>query len=405
MKILMLTPYVPYPPSSGGQVRTYNLLKYLSKNNKITLVCLYKSPEEKQYLDKLKPYCRSVYFCQRSPNPWSLENIFKSIFTLKPFLIVRNYSQEAESILKNLLEKEEFDIIHAETFYIMPHLPKTDIPIFLLEQTIEYQVYQHFVNSLPFFVKPFFSLDILKLKIWEKDYWKKAYLVGAVSNTDKQIINNLEKGIKPVIIPNGAGEDMIVDSLKPKNLDEPIVLFQGNFYWLQNTEAVNYLIKRIIPLAKKILPNVKFVIAGQNAAKKIGQIKETNLEIIDIAPDQNQEVRKIYQQATLFIAPIFGPGGTRLKILAAMAAGIPVISTKTGVTGLTVKNNHNVIIANNPKKFIKSIEMVIKNKRLYEKIRTNAHELIKKQYNWEIIAKKLEAIFIRLSLPSIRVII
>ena len=174
MKILMLTPYVPYPPSSGGQVRTYNLLKYLSKNNKITLVCLYKSPEEKQYLDKLKPYCRSVYFCQRSPNPWSLENIFKSIFTLKPFLIVRNYSQEAESILKNLLEKEKFDIIHAETFYIMPHLPKTDIPIFLLEQTIEYQVYQHFVNSLPFFVKPFFSLDILKLKIWEKDYWKKA---------------------------------------------------------------------------------------------------------------------------------------------------------------------------------------------------------------------------------------
>lgn len=389
----MLTPYVPYPPSSGGQVRTYNLLKFLSKNNEITLVCLYKNPEEKKYLERLKPYCRSIHFCQRSPHPWTLRNIFKSIFSLKPFLIVRNYSQEAESILKTLLGKEKFDIIHAETFYIMPHLPKTNIPIFLLEQTIEYQVYQHFVNSLPFFLKPLFSLDILKLKIWEKNYWKKAYLVGTVSNTDKQTIVRLEKNIKPVIIPNGAGEDMIAERIQPKNLENPLVLFQGNFFWLQNTEAANFLIKKIIPLAKKIIPKVKFIIAGQNAANKIGQIKDKNLEIIDIAPDQNDKVKKIYQQADIFIAPIFGPGGTRLKILAAMAAGIPVISTKTGVTGLDIKNNSNVIIANTPLEFVKSIEIIIKNKTLYEKIRNNAYNLIKDKYNWENIARELEGIY------------
>lgn len=389
----MLTPYVPYPPSSGGQVRTYNLLKFLSKNNEITLVCLYKNSKEKKYLKKLKPYCRSVYFCQRSPHPWTLRNIFKSIFSLKPFLIVRNYSQEAEAILKTLLDKERFDIIHSETFYIMPHLPKTDIPIFLLEQTIEYLVYQHFVNTLPFFVKPFFFIDILKLKIWEKNSWKKAYLVGTVSSSDKQTITRLENNINPVIIPNGAGEDMIVDKIQPKNLKNPTVLFQGNFFWLQNTEAANYLIKKIIPLAKKIIPKVKFIIAGQNAANKIGKNKEKNLEIIDIAPDENDKVKKIYQKADIFVAPIFGPGGTRLKILAAMASGIPVISTKTGVTGLNVKNNFNVIIANTPIEFVISIETIIKNNSLYEKIRNNAYSLIKNKYNWENIAKELEGIY------------
>lgn len=389
----MLTPYVPYPPSSGGQVRTYNLLKYLSKNNEITLVCLYKNNQEKEYLNKLKPYCKSIYFCQRSPNPWTLSNIFKSVFSLKPFLIVRNYSYEAEIILKDILEKQKFDIIHAETFYIMPHLPKTSIPIFLLEQTIEYQVYQHFVNSLPFFVKPFFSLDILKLKIWEKDYWKKALMVGAVSNNDKKIIQRLDSEIKPVIIPNGAGEDMITQKLLPKNLNRPQILFLGNFFWLQNTEAANYLINKIVPLARISLPDLKFVIAGQNAANKIGVSKDNNLEIIDIGSDQNELVKQIYQQATIFIAPIFGPGGTRLKILAAMASGIPVISTKTGVTGLTVKNDQDVLIANTPDEFIKSIEKIIKNKKLYEKIRTNAYSLIKKKYNWQSIAQKLESVY------------
>lgn len=397
MKILMLTPYVPYPPSSGGQVRTYNLLKFLSKNNQITLVCLYKNPEEKKYFNKLKPFCHKIYFCQRSPNPWTIKNIFQSIFSLKPFLIVRNYSKEAELILKTLLKKENFNIIHAETFYIMPHLPKTNIPIFLLEQTIEYQVYQHFVNSLPFFIKPLFYLDILKLKIWEKKYWKKAYLVGTVSKSDKQTITKIEKKIKPVIIPNGAGEDMIVDKIKPKNLNKPIILFQGNFFWLQNTEAANYLIKKIAPLAKKIIPNVKFIIAGQNAFNKIGIKNQENLEIIDIFPNQNDKVKKIYQSADIFIAPIFGPGGTRLKILAAMASGIPVISTKTGVTGLDIKNNHDVIIANNPKEFIDAIKKIINNKKLFEKIRFNAYNLIKKKYNWKLIAKKLEKIYKTLS--------
>ncbi|MGB9882905.1 MAG: glycosyltransferase family 4 protein [Microgenomates group bacterium] len=395
MKILMLTPYVPYPPSSGGQVRTYNLLKYLSKNNQITLVCLYKNPQEKKYFENLKPYCQKIYFCQRSPHPWTIKNIFKALFTTKPFLIVRNYSAEAENLLKKILTKNSFDIIHAETFYIMPHLPKTDIPIFLVEQTIEYQVYQHFVETLPFFIRPLFAIDIFKLKYWEKQYWKKATQVGTVCENDRKIISSLEKNIKPVIIPNGAGDDMIVEKLTEKKLTKPTVIFQGNFLWLQNTEAAKYLIKNIIPLAQKKLPEIKFIIAGQNAFKKLGKNNHPNqnLEIIDIGSDQTNLVKKLYQKASVFIAPIFGPGGTRLKILAAMASGIPVISTPTGISGLDLKDNDNVLIAQTPEEFIKAIKKVINNKNLYQKIRKNAYSLIKEKYNWQTIAKKLELVY------------
>lgn len=393
MKILMLTPYVPYPPSSGGQVRTYNLLKYLSKNNQITLVCLYKNQFEKKYLKNLSPFCQKIYFCQRSPHPWTLKNILTAIFTSKPFLIVRNYSKEAQAILEKILKTENFDIIHAETFYIMPHLPKTKIPIFLLEQTIEYQVYQHFVNSLPFFIRSFFILDIFKLKFWEKNYWKKATKVGSVSEADRQIIMSLEKNIDPIVIPNGAGDDMIVQKLTRKNLKKPIVLFQGNFSWLQNTEAANFLIKKIFPLALKMLPKLKFIIAGQNAFKKLGKIKTKNIEIVDIDINKSNLVKKIYQKATVFIAPIFGPGGTRLKILAAMASGIPVISTQTGISGLDLKNKKNVLIANNEKEFINAIKNILKNKNLYNTIRKNAYQLIKEKYNWQSIAEKLELVY------------
>lgn len=396
MKILMLTPYLPYPPASGGQIRTLNLLKYLRAKNEITLIALYKNDSEKKYLPYLKPYCKEVYLCKRPEKAWQPENIFRSIFSVNPFLIVRNYSSQATSTLKELITKEKFDVIHAETFYIMPHILQTDTPILLVEQTIEFKVYQHYVNSLPFFIRPLFSMDIIKLKYWERYYWRKAFLVGAVSESDRITITGLEPSIKPVIIPNGAGEEMIADKLKTKLIAKPVLLFVGNFFWLQNTEAAKYLINKIYPLLRKALPKIQLVIAGQNARNKLQLDDRDNIKIIDIDPNDSQLVKKLYAQSTLFVAPIFGPGGTRLKILAAMSSGLPIVTSQTGIEGLDVINNRHILIANNPNEFVAQIKKILKNKDLYGLIRKNAYELVKEKYNWKKIAAELEIAYQRI---------
>ena len=171
MKILMLTPYLPYPPASGGQIRTLYLLKYLRENHDVTLVSLYKNENEKKYAEHLRTYCKEIYLCKRAEKPWQFKNIMKAVLTDLPFLIVRNFSHEARFIVNDLLEKNKYDVIHAETFYIMPHIPPTDTPVLLVEQTIEYKVYQHFISRLPFFIRIPLWLDIFKLKYWEKFYW------------------------------------------------------------------------------------------------------------------------------------------------------------------------------------------------------------------------------------------
>lgn len=390
MKILMLTPYLPYPPASGGQIRTLNLLKYLRNKNEITLISLYKNDGEKKYLPYLKPYCNEVYLCKRPEKPWTFKNIYRSIFSSKPFLIVRNYSEEATELVTKLVREGHFDVIHAETFYIMPHILNTAIPIVLVEQTIEYKVYQHFVNSLPFFVRPLFMLDIMKLKRWERYYWRKAFLVGAVSESDKKEIVNLEPLIKPLIVPNGAGEEMVAGSLPVKDMKHPTLLFMGNFSWLQNTEAAEYLLNNIFPRLKQMMPDICIDIAGQNVSSKIKKDQGAGIRLIDIPPSDSDFVKRTYMEATLFVAPIFGPGGTRLKILAAMASGLPIVTTKTGVEGLDVKDGKHILIANSPDEFIKQIKRILASKKLYNDIRKNAHELVKEKYNWEKIATELE---------------
>jgi len=396
MKILMLTPYLPYPPSSGGQVRTYNLLKYLSRNNQITLISLYKFAQEKKYLKPLQKFCREIYLCQRPENPWQLKNIFGAIFSNKPFLIVRNYSDEAYTVLKKLLSTRSYDVIHAETFYIMPHLPQTKIPTVLVEQTIEYKVYQHFVASLPFFFRPFFYLDIMKLIRWERYYWRKAKLVATVSQADRQEIKKLEPQINPVIIPNGAGDEMLTLKLADKNLNNPKLLFLGNFFWLQNVEAAHYLIGQIYPQLKKKLNSFELIIAGQNARNKLPLLKKNNLKIIDIKTDDISAVKRLYQQATLFVSPIYGPGGTRLKILAAMASGLPIVSSATGIAGLDLQAGKEVLLAETVEEFVDRIVEILKKPAEFKQIQKNAYYLVREKYNWQKIAQNLERVYYKI---------
>ena len=394
MKILMVTPYVPYPPSSGGQIRTYNLLKYLSQGNEITLVALYKNDEEKKYEIHLEKYCKKIYLCKRPSSPWQFKNIFKTIFSSSPFLVVRNYSDEARMVINRLLQQEKFDVIHAETFYVMPHIHKTKVPTVLVEQTIEYKVYKHFINSLPFYLRLliYFDIDIIKLKYWERFYWKKANAVVVVSSSDEKLIKKEEPSLKTSIIPNCVGDEMIINKLEKKDLNFPTIFFQGNFFWLQNVEAAKFIIDKIYPQLIKELPRVKIIIAGQNA-KKLGNLINKNINIVNIEPDNINKVKKLFMKNTLFIAPIFGPGGTRLKILAAMGSGMPVISTSTGIEGLEVTNNKNVVIANDPEEFIIKIKQLLANNNMYERIRNNAYELVKEKYQWSQTAKDLESVY------------
>lgn len=393
----MLTPYLPYPPSSGGQVRSYNLLKHLGQKHEVYLVALIKNDDEVKFVKDLNKYCKKIFVCKRSENPWTAKNIFNSVFGLYPFLVVRNFSDEAKKIVHKLILEEDFDLIHAETFYIMPHIPKTSIPILLVEQTIEYMVYQHFVNNLKIpFLKILFYFDILKLKFWEKKFWQRADLVGAMSDTDKKHMVRIVPTLKVEIIPNAAGEDLSDLYNEKKVITKPIFLYQGNFFWLQNIEAAEVLINHIYPKIKEKVPKSVCYIAGQKATEKLNIKESDDIKIIDIQPSDISAVKRVYANASVFIAPIKGPGGTRLKILGAMAAGIPVISSPTGVSGLDVEDNKNVLIASENKDFANLAEKILEDKNLYKKIRSNAKKLVEEKYNWKKVSEKLEKIYLKL---------
>jgi len=391
MKILMLTPYLPYPPSSGGQIRSYNLIKNLAKKHQITLFSLIKDEKEKEHVAELEKYCHKVRIFRRPSKPWSLKNILKTGFSLYPFLVVRNMSLEEKVGVAEELDKEKYDLIHAETFYVMPHIPQTEVPILLVDQTIEFQVYQHFVESVKnLILKPFLYLDVFKIRYWELKFWQKANKVIAVSEADKEKMLSLVKNLNVGVVPNGAGEDLIGVWGKKEPPKNPIIFFQANFFWLQNVEAARNLKENVFPLIKEKIKEAECWISGQVARQKIGDLEQNGVKIIDLKDTDIDGVIDGFKKASVFVAPLEGPGGTRLKILAAMAAGVPVVTTKVGIEGIDAKDGEEVLIANNWPEMAKKTILLLKDKNLYRRLIESARILVEEKYNYLKIAQVLD---------------
>lgn len=390
MKILMLTPYLPYPLYSGGQTRSFNLIKNLSQNHEITLVSFIRKEAEKKYIKNLSSYCKKIYVFRRRP-AWSLMNIILAGFTLYPFLVVIYLSRKLRSFLEQELKNEKYDLIHAETFYVMPNLPKTSIPTLLVEQTIEYRVYQHFVDRFPlFFLKPFLWLDVQKVKYWESYYWQKASQVIAVSEDDKKKMISLIPQVDPQVVPNGIDPQIFSNNNKEdkKMINAPVILYVGNFKWLQNREAVEILIKNIWPRIKKELPASRLWIVGR------GIDSLNKLAKKDITFDETvTNIQTAYQKADMVLAPIKGPGGTRLKVLEAMASGCPVVTTSVGVEGIEAVDSKDVLIGDTDEELANLSVRLLRDFILRKKLILSAYAYVSQKYNWSVITKKLERIY------------
>lgn len=389
MTILMITPYLPYPLFSGGQIRTYHLLKYLAKKHDITLFSFIRSDNERTSISHLQQFCKKVVVFKRR-RAWSLLNILFAGFSFFPFLVAIYYSLGLRRAIRQELAQGTYDLIHAETFYVMPNIPKTTVPILLVEQTIEFQVYQHFVEkSAPFFLRQFLYFDVWKIKFWEERFWKKAERVVAMSEADRKVMRQVVTDRDVDLVPNGVDLSFFRMPRKDKR-DALTILFVGNFNWLQNREAVLYLAQYVWPEIERRVPAAKLMIVGRNPSDDIVRLGGRSTITVK---GNIEDIRTAYGEASVLVAPMLGRGGTRYKILEAMATGVPVVSTPIGIEGIEATDGEDVLVRRDPFNISEAVAALLTDKRLYDRIRKNARLLIEKKYSWDRIATSLDRLY------------
>lgn len=394
MNILMITPYLPIPGFSGGQTRSFNLIKHLSKDCKITLISFMLPDQSKTHKKQLENYCEKIITIERGKT-WQLNKILFTGFSPYPFLVSNYFSKELRNIIKEELQTDKFNLVHIECFYLMPNVPKTDIPVLLVDQTIEFAVYKHYVQNLPIKflpIKPLLWLDVLKLKFWEFYFWKRADCLVAVSPEDKQLMED-KSGREVKIVPNAVNQQMLIKT-NFKKYAQPTVLFGvANFKWMQNKEGAHNLLKYVWPRIKSKMPEARLKIAGRYSKEFVestGLVKE-NDKSVDFGPVE--DAQEVYSKSWLLAAPIRSGGGSRTKFFEAMASGLPIITTPAGIEGIEAENNKHVIVIKDFEQLADKAVKMMKNKDMLNKIGQAGRNLIKDKYSWEDSANKLFKIY------------
>jgi glycosyltransferase involved in cell wall biosynthesis len=176
---------------------------------------------------------------------------------------------EVREAVKQELLSQKYDLIHAETFYMMPNIPETAIPVLLVEQTIEYLGYQSYARGSKFwFLKPLFLIDIFKIRWWEEFFWRTCSRLVVMCEEDKTYLQRTAQGIQNInVVANGVDVEYFQQTKKslPKN---PTVLFVGTFKWLPNVEAVKFLVHDVWPKILQALPSATLHIVGSSPQKK-----------------------------------------------------------------------------------------------------------------------------------------
>lgn len=373
-------------------MRSYNLIKHLYKKDEITLFCYIREDRERKYIPELEKYCRKVIVFKRR-KAWSPFNILLSAVSFYPFLVSIYLSRSLRRAVNLELESEHYDLIHAETFYVMTNISQNSLPTILVEQTIDYLVYQHYTKSFRFpGLRPFLNIDVLKLKYWERYFWKKAGKVVAVSEADKKEMLELEPDLDVDLVPNGVDLDFFIPKKSWRD-PNPKILFVSNFKWLQNLEAARFLIIEVFPKVFKEIPNSQLWIVGQHPPKSITDLQSKNVKIDSLEERDVETIRKVYNQASVFVSPMKGPGGTRLKNLAAMASKLPIVTTTIGAEGIGVKDGITALIRDESQDISSAIVDILRNPALGKKLAQSARKLAEEEYSWEKMAQKLDKVY------------
>ncbi|HUQ85023.1 MAG TPA: glycosyltransferase family 4 protein [Candidatus Limnocylindrales bacterium] len=413
MKILLVSSFLPYPLHSGGHVRLFNLIKELAGKHEITLICEKRENQSEDDILGVKKICKKVITVNRGKQ-WTIKNVFKSVFSSNSFLVTGHKSQKMNQEISIELKNKKYDLIHVETYYVMQNLPNSSIPVVLAEHNIEYQVYQRYADQSPFFLKPLFNIDILKIRKEEESCWARATKLIAVSEDDKKVMKNT--GVDPTIVSNGVDLEKFTFLQRTKNQEPRIkrVLFIGDFRWIQNRDAAKFIIDEIFPKIKTVIlskakildpsatlqdDEIKLWVVGRNIPDNIRSLTNEPDVIFD-EESSTRPTEELFQEADVLLAPIRVGGGTSYKILESMCCGTPVVATSLSANAVGAKDGENIMVAEDAKELAKKTVEVLEDNNLYENIAKNGRKLIEENYTWKRIAKDLERVYSELRIKN-----
>jgi sugar transferase (PEP-CTERM/EpsH1 system associated) len=414
MNILFISATVPYPATDGGRIRVLNLLKRISRNNNVTFLALETLPKDREGVEYLRNGGIETYLIEPTPKTsmLSLGLIVRATLHKRPLTVEKYYVPAMESTIKQLTQSRMFDVIHFEMLHAGQYLQalpnpevavsrspersegkakQSRVPTLLSLQNIDSSIWRRLAQQTDNPLKKLaFWMQYRSFRRYERLMAGKFTACACVSEEDKNLLTDLCPGIFIEVIPNGVD----VESYKPDHslTEESTIVYTGSMDWLPNEDAVLYFQEQIFPLIKAQIPNVKFCIVGQNPTERVKQLRSDSVIVTGMVDD----VKPYIAKASVYVVPLRIGGGTRLKILEALAMEKAVVSTTIGCEGLQLTLNKDILIADEPENFARLVIQLAQDEKFRQRLGKSGRRQVEEKYDWRSIGKQLNELYGRL---------
>jgi len=392
-RILFLTGAFPYPLTTGAKIRTFNLLKALAGEFDIDLLTIVGSPEEIRHVASVEAIgitVRYLHIALNSTIKKAGDAFFAFLFPT-PYLTRHYILSEYRQVLDDMLSDRQYDAIHCDSISMSANLEGLDRDRLILTQhNIEQIIWAGYVEHAGSFPARFFySNQLRKVKYLEEHLDDIYGHVVTVSEEDKRRLSSAFPKEKIVVVDNGVDPEAYSNHTNPE--ERHGIVFTGSLDWHPNIDALNYFAHELHPHLKKIDGEAQVSIVGRKPSTALRETLDSRDGVTVFA--DVPEIQPFLHNARVMMVPLRIGGGSRLKILEAMASGLPVVSTSKGCEGIPVTDGENIIIRDDPGEFAKALVDVTRDGELHARLARNGLALIQSRFSWEMVSRPLAALW------------
>ena len=386
MRVLFLSSWFPYPPDNGSKIRVFHLLRALGKEHDVHLVAFCFGTALPEFESQLTTICRSVDTIDLDPFEKNRTNAFRRFISVEP--VVNKPILEMAHLVEDILASNEFDVViasgEAMASYAL-HAGKVVSKVLEEHNSFSRLMYDRFQGSDTSWQKIRNWVSYQKTRRYERETFALFDLVTMVSKQDKvfseQYLHKTDVQIE--VVPNG------VDcQFNRPGLASPVpgrLVYSGALTFSANFDAMEYFLQEIYPVIKRKVPSVSLVITGSNEGVEIEQLA---LDESVCLTGYVEDIRLEVASAMALVAPLRVAGGSRLKILEAMALGTPVVATTKGAEGLDIAAGKELLTADNPTEFAAQTVRLLLEEDLRRRISNNGRRIVETQYDWQPIGRE-----------------
>lgn len=405
LRILWLSHFVPFPPKGGCFQRSYNLLSRIGRQHDVHLVAVRAKPpasaeaETAYATDALGVHCASVDIVDISAayRPARLARLAAlGLASGQPLTVTLYRSPEARRRLRSLLDRFHFDVVHVDSISMAEYLADLGgVPTILTHHGAEaFMMRRRIANERSLPRKLFFLLESLTLARVERRVCPAAGSNAVVSDLDRDLLRQHAPGARYIVVENGVDVDFFQPLPCPA---APSIVFAGRLDQYANRDAMRHFMRHTWPLVTERHPAATITIIGSNPPADLQQMAavDRRVRVLGFVDD----VRPHFAQAAVAVCPLRDGGGTRIKILDALAMGKPIVSTTIGCEGLDVEGERDLLLADDPAAFAAQIARVFDDPALRERLARQARDRAVERYSWERIVRDLAAEYTRVASP------